>query len=326
VEDGFMSGESRRRFLRQLAVAGAAAAVRPLDLLASGRAMATETGSQSAEVAMSIARWGGEPLPDQELTRVATRLTEDAMTAIGGMGRFVNSGDVVWVKPNIGWNRAAKLAANTNPDVVATLVRLCLEAGAKKVKIGDNSCNKAKQCYKRSGIAEAAKAAGAELVYLDEKRFKRVELGGQRLDAWEVYPEALEADLLINVPIAKHHGLSRVSLAMKNYMGLIGGRRASWHQDLPACLCDITAYMKPRLCVLDAVRVLTDHGPQGGNTADVKRLDTVAASTDIVALDALGAELLGHQPAEIATVKAGHDCGLGTLDYRELELRELEVS
>jgi uncharacterized protein (DUF362 family) len=303
-----------------MAAASGAVLLKPLSPLTS---MADEDATPPG---MSIARWGAEMVADSGLESVARRLTQEALANLGGVGRFVGKGDLVWIKPNIGWNRAPKLAANTNPHVVAALVRLCLEAGAKKVKVGDNSCHKARQCYPRSGIAEAVKAAGGEMVYLDERRFKEAKIGGDRLTTWPVYPEILDSDLVVNVPVAKHHGLSRVSLGMKNLMGVIGGRRNVWHQDLPACLCDITAFMKPRLTVLDATRVLTANGPQGGNTADVKRLDTVAASTDIVALDAFGAELLGHEPAAIETVRAAHEAGLGQIDYRGLEVREVVVS
>ena len=242
------------------------------------------------------------------------------------MGRFVKKGDVVWVKPNMAWDKAPEFAANTNPDVMATLVRLCLEAGAKKVKVGDRPTNPAQQSYPNSGIEAAAKAAGAEVVYLDDRRFKDVELKGKRLDKWPLYPDIIESDLVINVPIVKHHNLCKATLSMKNYMGVIGGERGMWHQDLTPCLLDITAYMKPRLTVLDAVRVLVNHGPTGGNLADVKRLDTIAAGTDIVALDAFGAELLGLKPEEFKLVGAAQEMGLGKADYRKLPLRELEVT
>jgi uncharacterized protein (DUF362 family) len=298
-------------------------------VLAGEAPAASDGGAANAAAkppAMTIARWQGEAPAEADLSRLATRLTEEAMRSLGGMGRFVSKGDIVWVKPNIGWNRPAELAANTNPDVVGTLVRLCLEAGAKEVKVGDNPCNDAKQTYRTSGIAAAVEKAGGRVVFLDEKRFRDVKLDGQRLKTWPLYPEILEADLVINVPIAKHHGLSRVSLAMKNYMGVIGGRRNAWHQDLPSCLTDVTAFMKPRLCILDAVRVLTAHGPQGGNPADVQRLDTVAASTDIIALDAFGAELMGHSPEQIKTLIAGFESGLGHHDYRSLALEEVIVS
>jgi len=307
---------TRRSFLKQTAAVGGAALLRP----------ALALGEEPAPPALAVARAGGEKVPDAELGPLARRLTREAMAALGGMERFVGKDDVVWIKPNIGWNRAPELAACTNPDVVAELAALCLAAGAKRVKVGDHPCHKAEQTYRTSGIQAAAEAAGAEVVFLDRSRFREVDLGGKRLEKWALYPEIIEADLVINVPVAKHHGLARATLAMKNYMGIIGGRRNAWHQDLAQCLVDITAYMKPRLCVLDAVRVLTAHGPIGGNPADVKRLDTVAAATDIVALDALGAELLGHRAADIASVRAAEAAGLGTADWRSLPHAEREVS
>jgi uncharacterized protein (DUF362 family) len=238
----------------------------------------------------------------------------------------VNKGDTVWVKPNIGWNRRPELAANTNPDVVGTLVRLCKDAGAKTVKVGDNPCHPARQAYRNSGITEATEAAGGKIVYLDSKRFKNMSLGGKYLDEWPIYLEVAEADLVINVPILKHHGLTKVSMAMKNYMGVIGGNRSAWHQNMEDCVADITQFMKPKITVLDAVRVLTDHGPQDGDPEDVEVRGLVAAGTDVVALDALGATLLGHDPAEIGYVAAAAERGLGTLDYASLNPVEKTLS
>jgi uncharacterized protein (DUF362 family) len=276
---------------------------------------------------MTIARLETPPTPETDLKVAATKLTEQAIEALGGMSRFVSKGDVVWVKPNIGWKRAPELAACTNPDVVATLTRLCLDAGAKKVKVGDHPCNEPKPTYRVSGIEAAAKEAGAEIVHLDPNRYRDVKLGGQRLKTWALYPEVIESDLVINVPVVKHHSLSKATLCMKNYMGVIGGQRNAWHQALPACLIDITKYMKPRLCVLDAVRILTDHGPQGGQLRDVKLTGLVAAGTDIVALDSLGVEILGHEPEDVPMVAAAHKAELGVIDYRnELAVKELLVS
>jgi uncharacterized protein (DUF362 family) len=310
--------------MKTLAVAGGTLALGPLPSL--GQADKILAGTQKP-LDLCIARWGDPNLEAGVIAQAAAKLTQQAISALGGMSRFVGQGDVVWIKPNIGWNKAPELAATTNPDVVATLVRLCFDAGAKTVKVGDNPCNDPKKCYQNTGIAAAATAAGAQMVFLDEKRFKKVSLAGQRLIMWDLYPEILEADLVINVPIAKHHGASTVTFCMKNYMGVIGGQRSAWHQDIPACLVDITRFMKPRLCVLDAVRTLTRHGPQGGDPADVAILGTVAAGTDIVALDALGCELMGHKPADIGTVKAAHDAGLGRMDFREaLAVAELQVS
>ncbi|HOZ48173.1 MAG TPA: DUF362 domain-containing protein [Candidatus Hydrogenedentes bacterium] len=267
------------------------------------------------------------PVTDNEgVDANAKIMTEKAIEALGGMGRFVKKGDSVWIKPNMAWDRQPEQAANTNPVVVATLVKLCLDAGAKKVRVGDNPCNEAPKCYPHSGIEAAAKAAGAEVVYLDSNRFKDYDVGGKVLTQWPVYPDIVESDLVINAPIVKHHSIAKATMCMKNYMGVVSGNRGLWHPDLATCLCEITAFMKPRLCVLDATRIMTAHGPTGGNLEDVQRKDMIAAGTDIVAIDAWGAELLGHQPQDIASVAAGAEAGLGQMDYRKLAFRELSVA
>lgn len=312
-----MSSQSRRQFLHRSATTTGALALGPWAF--------HEAQAQDGPASMSIARWkaGAEASDPDEI--IATRLTEQAIEALGGMKRFVKPGDVVWVKPNMAWDRTPEQAANTNPDVVKTLVRLCFEAGAGRVKVGDNPCNDADKAYPNSGIEAAAKAAGADIVYLDRSRFRDMEIGGPTLKNSPVYPEIIECDLVINVPVVKHHSATTVTLCMKNYMGVVENRRR-FHQDLPGCIRDITAFMKPRLCVLDAIRILTANGPTGGRLEDVKRLNTLAAGTDIVALDAFGSELLGHKAADIATVVAGHEAGLGEIDYRKLNPRELEVA
>jgi uncharacterized protein (DUF362 family) len=308
-----MSSQNRRDFLKTSAIIGTGIAITDLSGLAN------KVLAEDSLPAMSITRWDESTLGEADLATVATRLTEETINSLGGMARFVNKGDVVWVKPNIGWNRRPELAANTNPDVVATLVRLCLEAGAKTVKVGDFPCHPARQAYRNSGIAKAVEAAGGKMVYMDKKRFQDMELGGQRLKTWPLYVEVTEADLVINVPILKHHGLTQASIGMKNYMGIIGGNRGSWHQHMDECLTDITQYMKPRLTVLDAVRVLLDHGPQGGDPNDVEVRGIVAASTDIVALDALGATMLGHSPQDITNIPAAEARGMGTSDFQSLK-------
>ena len=240
--------------------------------------------------------------------------TRRAVEALGGMGSFVSRGDVVIVTPNIGWDRTPEQAANTNPIVVATLVELALGAGAKKVKVFDNTCNAARRCYTNSGIEEAARSAGADVFFVDERKFKKVNLGGEVLKEWPVYADALEADKIINVPIAKHHTLARITLSMKNFMGLIGGSRNILHQKIDTNVVDLAAFFKPSLTVLDAVRVLTGNGPQGGNLADVRIVNTVAASRDQVAIDAFGATLFGMTPDDLPHVRQAHARGLGVKD------------
>ena len=311
-----MRPTTRRHFLAQAAAAGGALAVAPHALAQS----AADTPYD-----MCIAKWAGED-PAVDEAQLAAKLVREAFDAVGGMGRFVKKSDVVWLKPNIAWNRTPEQAATTNPYVVKTLIELCFDAGASKVKVGDNTCHNNRQSYAASGIAEAAGAAGADVILLDDSRFREMQVGGEAVKLWPVYPEIIDSDIVINAPIAKHHGLSTATLCMKNYMGVVGGNRGQWHQNITACLRDITAFMKPQICLLDAVRTLVANGPTGGDLGDVRRLNTVAVGTDVIALDAFGAELLGHNPLDIGTVKLGAESGLGTVDYKSLALKEATVS
>jgi uncharacterized protein (DUF362 family) len=307
---------SRRDFMLHSAAAAGLLALRPDHLLAAG----------AAPLDMTITRWTGAPPPDAaEFKNVAVKLTEKAIEALGGMKRFVSRGAVVWIKPNIGWDRTPEQGANTNPDVVTTLIRLCFDAGAKTVKVGDNPCDEAKKAYEASGIAAAAKQAGAQVLFLDKTRFKEAAVRGEHIKSIPVYPEILECDLVINVPIVKHHRLATSTLCMKNYMGVVE-KRNLFHQSLPTSIADITKFMKPKLCVLDATRILKTNGPKGGKLEDVEAKLMMAAGVDIVALDAWGAEVMGRKPADIGSIVKGQEYGLGKIDYRSLALKELPLS
>ena len=251
-------------------------------------------------------------------------LARTAIEALGGIGRFVSRNDVVVVKPNIGWDRAPEYAANTNPEVVAAVVAACLDAGAKKVKVFDHPVNDARRTYRQSGIAAAAAAAGAEVSFTDDRKFKEMTIGGQTLKNWSLYTEAIEADKFINLPIAKVHGTSSLTLGMKNLMGIMGGWRWRLHQRIDESLVDMTTFVKPTLVVLDAVRILTGNGPQGGRLDDVKKLDIVIAGTDSVSVDAYGATLFGMKPTELGFVRLGHERGLGQMHLGKLQIRNIE--
>ena len=253
-------------------------------------------------------------------------ITTAAVDAIGGMSKFVSKGDVVVVKPNIGWDRTPEQAANTDPVVVATLITLAFQSGAKKVKVFDNTCNTERRCYERSGIAEAARGAGADVFFTEERKYKKVNLKGEKLKEWPVYRDALEADKIINVPVAKHHTLAKLTLSMKNFMGLIGGRRNLLHQKLDVNIVDLTAFFKPTLTVLDAVRILTANGPQGGNLRDVETLNTVLASTDPVAIDAYGATLFDMTGDDLGYVRVAYERGLGEMHLSKVDIIEKSLS
>jgi uncharacterized protein (DUF362 family) len=245
-------------------------------------------------------------------------ITREALSSLGGAKRFVSRGDVVIVKPNIGWDRTPKLAACTNPEVVKTMVELCLDAGAKTVKVIDNPCNPAKRTYVRSGIASAAKEAGAKVLFPNPYRLKKMALKGEWLKEWEVYTDFVEADKIINVPIAKTHSLSRLTMGMKNWLGALGGNRNQLHQRLDQAMIDLAAFFKPCLTVLDGYRILTRNGPQGGRVSDTKLHKTVVAGVDYVAVDAAGASFFDLGPQELPYLQIAHQKGFGEIDLEKL--------
>jgi uncharacterized protein (DUF362 family) len=255
----------------------------------------------------------------------AERIVRAAIDAMGGIKRFISRGDVVVVKPNIGWDRVPEQAGNTNPEVVAAVVRLCYEAGAKKVKVFDRPVNDPRRCYVQSGIEAAARGAEAEVSFMDDRKFRDMAINGLALKTWPLYSEIFDADKVINVPIAKHHGLAKLTLSMKNWMGMMGGSRRTIHQKLDESLVDLAMKAKPCLTVLDAVRILTDNGPQGGDLKDVKKLDTVIAGVDQVAIDAYGATLFGMKGSDLGYVRLAAEHKFGVMDLSRLTIKKVQV-
>lgn len=249
-------------------------------------------------------------------------LVGETIAALGGMESFVQRGDTVVIKPNIGWDRTAEQAANTHPEVVRTLVEHCLEAGASRVLLFDRTCNDARRCYTQSGIREAIDNLDSDRVrldYMDRRAYQSMLIrGGKAFERWEFYRPALEADCYINVPVAKHHSISRLTLAMKNTMGVIGGNRGRLHHDIAEALADINSVIHSTLTVVDATRILVANGPSGGRLKDVRTTETLIATPDIVAADAFAATLFGLQPDEISSVVAGARRGLGTMDLTQV--------
>lgn len=263
---------------------------------------------------------------EQSLVAVAegtdyAAITRKAINALGGMKRFVKVGDVVVVKPNMGWDRSSEFAANTHPLVVRAVVEECLAAGAKKVKVFDHTCNDARRCYVNSGIEGALKGMkNVECKQIEPERFRKVTLNGKFLKEWELYDEVLSANVYINVPVAKHHGLSKLTLGLKNVMGVMGGNRGFIHRNLDVALADVNAHVKSHLTIIDATRILTAHGPQGGNIADVKVLNKVIASTDTVAADAYATTLFGMKPADIQVTVTAYKRGLGEMNLDKIKV------
>jgi uncharacterized protein (DUF362 family) len=215
-------------------------------------------------------------------------LVAQALDNLGGIGRFIHRQDVVVNKPNIAWDRTPEQAANTNPDVVAELVRQCRQAGAKRVIVTDVSCNEARRCFHRSGIQAAALAEGAEVI----------------------------------LPVAKHHVLTGATLGMKNWYGILGGERNRLHQQIHQSLVDLANFMLPTLTVMDCYRILLRNGPTGGNLEDVALKKTIVAGTDPVAIDAYVAKAYWNlDPAQMPYLAMAAARGLGVVEFEKLQVK-----
>lgn len=256
-----------------------------------------------------------------------SQLVAKVLEPLGGMKAFVQPGDRVVVKPNIGWDRSPDQAANTHPEVVAAVVQMTLDAGAGRVQVFDRTCNEKRRCYINSGIKpriDAMKSSKVQCTYVKSGRYVPITISkGQSLSKWSFYKDALQADCYINLPVAKHHGLARLSLGLKNTMGVIGGNRGKLHSDLGQMVADINTVIKSQLTLIDATRILLKNGPQGGNLKDVKILDTVIASSDPVAADAYATTLFGHRPEDIDSTVAAANIGLGEMDLTKIKIHSL---
>jgi uncharacterized protein (DUF362 family) len=318
-----MNRLTRRDFIR---IAGAAGA----GLVALGpsgckqgfsRTLAKESalGLRAPKVALNgvLVSRGADP----------AKITRAAIEAVGGMEKFVKKGATVVIKPNIAFTGKPENAVTTNPDVVAELVRLCRGAGASKVLVFDRTCNDARRTYKQSGIEAAAAKAGAQVKYVTDNDFVEMKIPkGKVLKSWWLNKDILAADTFINVPIAKHHGSTGLTLGMKNLMGCAGGERGSWHVGhLDQRIADVTTALKPDLVVLDAFRILKDHGPTGGSLDDVQKARTVAIATDPVAIDAWATTLFGEKPADVKYIAYASRHGLGNMDLNDIRVSEITL-
>ncbi len=310
---------TRRQFLQWAGLLAASAALlgpgcsaKPGD--DAGRSAApAPTGDQAY---LAVAR-GNDP----------ATITERALAAIGGIERFVKAGNDVIIKPNICVNyNPPEFAATTNPDVVAALVRLCLGAGARRVRVMDMPFGGTPEsAYAISGIEDAVKAAGGEMEIMNPAKFVKSAIPqGKNIQEWEIYRDVLTTDVLINVPIAKHHSLARLSLGLKNLLGVVSNP-SKMHSNLAQRIADLSSVVRPTLTIVDAVRILVANGPTGGSLNDVRQTDTVIASHDFVAADAWAATLFGLKGADVPFIKAAADMGLGTLELDNIKIEEISA-
>ncbi|WP_428263003.1 DUF362 domain-containing protein [Haliangium sp.] len=252
-----------------------------------------------------------------------------AIDAIGGIGRFVERGDVVVIKPNVAFERAAPLGATSNPEIVSALVRIVREAGADEVRVADNPIESPEACFARSGVRKAALDAGARVYLPSPGDFETLNVPGAKwIENWPFFWRPfVGATKVIGVAPVKDHNLCFASMTSKNWYGLLGGRRNQFHQDIHGIITDLTRMMRPTFVILDGSRVLFRSGPTGGSLADVKEGRTVVASTDGLAADAYGWDLLLERkgsptPAYFEQIRAA---GLGNPDWRQVALKEVQI-
>jgi len=246
------------------------------------------------------------------------QMTIKAIELLGGIKRFINKRDVVFIKPNMSWDRSVEYAANTHPLIVKAVIEACFSAGAKKVIVADRTCQEARRCYKNSGIQEVTKKAGATVLFVRENQFVSVSIPeGEVLKSWEFYRPALEADKYINIPILKHHNLAGLTIGFKNIMGILGGNRGRIHRDFNRKIVDLNRVIKPTLTIIDATRILTAHGPSGGNLKDVIKAQTIIAGTDRVLTEAWAIRIFGADPSDFPLIKLAHSAGMGKSDTKK---------
>lgn len=342
---------SRREFLRRSiffamgsALAACSPKVAPTLVLPSATALPTSTtaplvpatraaSSTAATVAAPMTATpvppgAGEPYLVVARGTSPAAITRAAIDALGGISKFVKPGNDVILKPNIcNAQNGPEYASTTNPEVIAELVKMCLDAGAKRVRVMDQPFSGiAVEAYKVSGIRDAVERAGGQMEIMASAKYVQVNFPNARdIKSWQVYQDILKADVVINVPIAKHHGSAQVTLSMKSLMGVIANRNAI-HTALDQRIADLSTVIKPTVHIVDAIRVLTKNGPTGGSLDYVMTANTIIVSHDPVAADAYATQLFfKKKPQDIGYIKIGADMGLGRYDFNNLRIKEVSV-
>ncbi len=253
------------------------------------------------------------------------KMTQKAIEQFGGMRSLIKKGMNVVIKPNIAWNAPPENAANTNPYLVETIARLCREAGAK-VTIFDRTCSSARLSYKRSGIEDAAERAGADIQFIDDRKFVDVKVpNALNSSTLSVYKPILDADFVINMPIAKHHSTSELTISMKNLMGVIGGNRGMLHWNMHENIVDFTKAIKVDLVICDCLRILTNHGPNSGTPEDVKETRTIIIGKNPVTVDAYATTLFGKSPGNIRYLSLAYREKMGEINPGKMNIRKFTV-
>ncbi len=305
----------RRDFIRSAVSLGALSGA-AMAFGKTGKLLAPVAGQSSLPYDMVAIKGGG---PDA--------MFDKAIASLGGMKQFVKPNQTVVVKPNIGWDTSPERAANTNPVLVGRIVEHCRMAGAKSVYVFDHTCNEGTRCYRNSGIEDAVKKAGGTMVSgMSESYYQKVEVKkGKNLKSAKVHELILESDVFINVPVLKSHGGARLTMCMKNLMGVVWDR-GYWHDnDLHQCIADFATFKKPTLNVVDAYRVMKRNGPRGVSVADVINMQYQIIGTDMVAADAAATKVFGIEPGQVKHIALAEALGVGTSNLESLRINRITL-
>ena len=255
------------------------------------------------------------------------QMFDRGIAALGGMKNFIKPNQTVVVKPNIGWDSTPERAANTNPELVGQIVKQCLDAGAKKVVVFDKTCDEWTRCYKNSGIEKAVKDNGGQMVTgAIEGHYQQVNIAkGVKLKSNKVHELILESDVFINVPVLKNHGGAKMSLTMKNLMGIVWDRRFFHKNDLHQCIADFATFKKPNLNVVDGYRVMKRNGPRGVSVNDVATMKYQILCTDMVAADTAATKVFGIETNMVKHIGLAEKLGVGTTNLDSLNIKRISI-
>ena len=305
---------NRREFLKKVAFSLGAAAVslniRPLRILAG------EFDNKNVSYPDLVAVRNGEP----------AQLFDKGIEALGGIGNFVRKGQTVLIKPNMAWAVEPERAGTTNPELLRRVIERCLEAGAKTVSIFDNTCDHWQDAYSRSMLEHTAKEAGATVAPGHiEGMYQEVSIPGNVLKKAKVHELYLSSDVIINLPILKHHGGAGVTAAMKNLMGVVWDRRNYHRSGLDDCIADFCMFKRPTLNVIDAYKVMLTSGPRGTANSKYSNPKMLIFSTDIVAADTAAIRTFGAEPSKTKYLKKAAESGTGNMNLEELDIQRISL-
>jgi uncharacterized protein (DUF362 family) len=314
----------RREFLSRAAKAGVSIAAAGAISYSLYDKQGPKTGVDAASLVtlsdFSVPRQAGRTISIVEGSDRKAAV-DKAIELLGGMARFVKPDETVAIKPNVAFASSPILGATANPELVAEVVRLCYRAGAKRVIVTDNPINDPASCFTLSGIGRAADEAGAKVMLPKNNLFRHTTLaGGTLIRDWPIFFGPFEkADKLIGISPVKDHARAGASMSMKNWYGLLGGRRNVFHQDINTIIAELSMMVKPTLAILDGTEVMMTNGPTGGSISDLRAVNTLIASTDCVAADSFACTLLGLKVSDLPYLAKAGRAGAGTTDYKSLK-------